>query len=131
MCLVKKSKKILCNLCKLWMGLIGFCHFLSLCTIIGIQTLHLRMISQVFYHCATPAGKINFLIYFVKFGDLLFLFGLAVFQWKYKMNEMKNEITNEPKSGWPDWVIFHLLGYFWWLNMIFWKDEVAKEMATF
>jgi hypothetical protein len=29
--------------------------------------------------------------------------------------------------GWPDWVIFLQLGYFWRPIMIFWKEEVAQS----
>ncbi len=30
-------------------------------------------------------------------------------------------------AGWPDWAIFHQLGYFWRFIVIFWKDEVAQR----
>jgi hypothetical protein len=33
--------------------------------------------------------------------------------------------------GWPDWAIFHQLGYFWRLIMIFWEDEVAQYNGDF
>jgi hypothetical protein len=33
--------------------------------------------------------------------------------------------------GWQDWVIFHQLGYFWKLIVIFWKDEVAQNNGNF
>jgi hypothetical protein len=36
-----------------------------------------------------------------------------------------------PPTGWPDWVIFWQLGYFWRLIMIFWKDEVAQNNGNF
>jgi hypothetical protein len=29
--------------------------------------------------------------------------------------------------GRPDWAIFHQLGYFWKLIVIFWKDEAAQS----
>ncbi len=35
------------------------------------------------------------------------------------------------QSGWPDWVIFCQLGYFWRLIMMFWKDEVAQNNGNF
>jgi hypothetical protein len=43
-----------------------------------------------------------------------------------------NEARQVPLSlallaGWPDWVIFHQLGYFWRLIIIFWKDKVAQN----
>ncbi len=31
------------------------------------------------------------------------------------------------KPGWPDWVIFCQLGYFWMPNVTFWKDEVDRR----
>jgi hypothetical protein len=30
------------------------------------------------------------------------------------------------KAGWPDWAIFHQLGYFWMPIVTFWKDELAQ-----
>ncbi len=40
-------------------------------------------------------------------------------------------IEKQLQTGWPDWVIFHQLGYFWKLIMIFWKDEVAQNNSDF
>jgi hypothetical protein len=32
---------------------------------------------------------------------------------------------------WPEWAIFHQLGYFWRHIMIFWKEEVAQNYGNF
>ncbi len=43
------------------------------------------------------------------------------------MGENISAVSKEEfMSGWPDWAIFHQLGYFWRLVMLFWKDEVAQ-----
>jgi hypothetical protein len=35
------------------------------------------------------------------------------------------------QTGWPDWVIFWEMGYFWRLTVIYWKDEVAQISGDF
>ncbi len=45
--------------------------------------------------------------------------------------QVKFDIARELHPGWPDWAIFCKLGYFWRLNMIFWKDEVAQNNGDF
>jgi hypothetical protein len=35
------------------------------------------------------------------------------------------------QTGWPDWAIFCQMGYFWKLNAIYWKDEVAQNSGDF
>ncbi len=44
----------------------------------------------------------------------------------FKWPDSLNRVT-----GWPDWTIFHQLGYFLRLIMIFCKDEVAKNNGDF
>ncbi len=35
------------------------------------------------------------------------------------------------QSGWPDWVLFWPIVFFWKPNAMFWNDEIAQIMATF
>jgi hypothetical protein len=44
-----------------------------------------------------------------------------------KRSLLINLVYSGQQPGWPDWAIFHQLGYFWRLIMIFWKDEVAQR----
>jgi len=45
---------------------------------------------------------------------------------KKSVVKTNSETGAATKARWPDWAIFHQLGYFWESIVIFWKHEVAQ-----